>query len=404
MMRIQSGTAPAPPAHTATDLTRRQLVALVLVATNAGSLLSFAYKYLDHVANGRLPSPVRILIEELTGGYGGALIFLLLIYAAWRLALPTRRWPAHLAFHLAGIYIFSALHTTSNYLSRIVVFRLLGLGEYDYGILPARYAMEFPKDLTIYVFIFGFLHLFDRYRRARARELHAAQREARLAQARLHNLQAQLHPHFLFNALNAISSIMYDDVRAADRMLTRLADLLRRALDASRAQVVTLGEELELLVAYLELMRARFGDRLQAEIEVDDDLRAARVPPLLLQPLVENALHHGAPNPPEPARIGIHCRLEDDALILEVQDNGPGLARPHEPLMGRGVGVTNTVERLHGLYGPAARLSWREASGGGLVVSVRLPYAEAARHREPADTDRRPEPVRIPVPYHPGRP
>ncbi len=379
---IRAASPDELPAHTATDLTRRQLVALILVATNAGSLLSFAYKYLEQVARGRAPSPVPNLIEELTGGYGGALIMSLLIYTAWRLALPTRRWPAHIAFHLAGIYIFSALHTTSNYLSRIVVFRLLGLGRYDYGILPARYAMEFPKDLTIYVFIFGFLYLFDRYRRARARELHAVQLEARLAHARLHNLQAQLHPHFLFNALNAISSIMYDDVRAADRMLTRLADLLRRALDASRAQVVTLGEELELLDAYLELMRARFGERLEVELDLAAGLRAARVPALLLQPLVENALHHGAPAPPEPARVAVRCRREGDALVLEVQDNGPGLARPDDTLVGRGVGVTNTVERLHGLYGPAAALDWREAPEGGLVVSVRLPYLEAAPGRE----------------------
>jgi signal transduction histidine kinase len=369
------------PVHTATDLTRRQLAALVLVATNAGSLLSFGYKYLEQVARGRTPSPVIPLIEELTGGYGGALIMSALIYIAWSLALPTRRWPAHIAFHLAGIYIFSALHTTSNYLSRIVVFRLLGLGEYDYGILPARYAMEFPKDLTIYVFIFGFLYIFDRYRRARARELRAAQLEAQLAHARLHNLQAQLHPHFLFNALNAISSIMYDDVRAADRMLTRLADLLRRALDASRAQVVTLGDELQLLEAYLELMRARFGDRLHATTEEDDDLRDARVPPLLLQPLVENALEHGAPAPPEPARVAIRCRREGDTLVLEVQDNGPGLDHPDEPLVGRGVGVSNTVERLHGLYGTTAQLSWGEAPGGGLIVSVRIPYDETASHR-----------------------
>jgi sensor histidine kinase YesM len=361
-------------AHTATDLSRRQLAALVLVATNAGSLLSFGYKYLDHVANGRLPSPVRTLIDELTGGYGGALIFLGLVYIAWRLALPTRRWPVILAFHLVGVYVFSALHTTSNLISRTVVFRLLGLGEYNYGILPARFAMEFPKDLTIYVFIFGFLHLFDRYRRARARELRAAQLEAQLAHARLHNLQAQLHPHFLFNALNAISSIMYDDVRAADRMLTRLADLLRRALDASRAQVVTLGEELQLLEAYLEVMRARFGEHLQARVEVDDALRHVRVPPLLLQPLVENALEHGAPAPPETASVAIRCHREGDTLILEVQDNGPGLAHPDEPIVGRGVGLTNTVERLQGLYGHAARLSWREAPGGGLIMSLRLPY------------------------------
>lgn len=369
--------------RTTLDLTRRQLGALILVVVNAGAVLSFGYKYLDHVANGQFPAPVRSLIEELTGAYGAAFILMLLVYAARRIGLPTRRWQAHIAFHLAGIYLFSALHTTSNYISRTISFRLFGLGEYDYGTLPARYAMEFPKDLTIYLLFFGFLYLFDRYRRARARELHAAQLEARLAHARLHNLQAQLHPHFLFNALNAISSIMYDDVRAADRMLTHLADLLRRALDAYHSQVVALGEELEMLEAYLELMRTRFGERLEIELHVAEDLHAARVPPLLLQPLVENALRHGAPAPPAPARITVRGRRKGDILLLEVQDNGPGLARPDQPLVGRGLGVSNTFERLRGLYGNETTLSCREAPGGGLIVSVRLPYDESMSGLDP---------------------
>lgn len=402
-MAPNSSIRPSPAevsGYTPTDLTRRQLVVLIIVVTNAISLLSFAYKYLGQVAAGHTPSPLGTLVDEMTGGYGAALFLWLIAWAAWRLGLPGRRWPAHLGFHLAGIFTFSALHTTANYLSRTVVFRLAGLGAYDYGILPVRYAMEFPKDLVSYTLFFTFLHLFDRYRRARARELHTAQLEARLAQARLHNLQAQLHPHFLFNALNAISSIMYDDVAAADRMLTRLADLLRRALDASRAQVVTLGEELELLDAYLELMQARFGERLETTIEADDELRHALVPALLLQPLVENALEHGAPAPPEPARVGVRCRREEDALVVEIQDNGPGLALPDEPLVGRGVGVTNTVERLHGLYGDAAELSWRGAPGGGLIVSVRLPYDEAPSAGEPAGAERRPRPGDDPAMDH----
>jgi LytS/YehU family sensor histidine kinase len=277
------------------------------------------------------------------------------------------------------------MHTTSNFLSRTALFHLLGLGEYRYGTLPTRYAMEFPKDLIIYFLLFSFLYLFEHYRGARERQLRAAQLEAQLADAQLHNLQAQLQPHFLFNALNAISSIMYEDLGRADRMISRLSDLLRRALHASRAQEVTLGEELELLEAYLDLMRARFAERLRVRIAIDDELRRAVLPALILQPLVENAIQHGAPHPPALAEIEVRGHREGDALVLEVQDNGPGLRRPDDDLIGRGVGLTNTAERLRGLYGPAAGLAWHEVPDGGLSVRVWLPYHEAvADHGSPS--------------------
>jgi signal transduction histidine kinase len=375
---LQNDTvAPAPLA-----LSKRRAGALILLAVTVVALLTFAYKYLDRAAYGRSPNPLPPLIEELTGHYAGLLLLAPLVLFAGRIQLAARPWRYRIAFHAAGVLLYSALHTTLNWGSRTVLFPLSGLGAYDYGILPVRYAMEFPKDLTSYVIIFGFAALFEHYRAARAREFRTVQLEAQLARAQLQNLQAQLHPHFLFNTLNTISSVMYEDVRAADRMLARLSDLLRRALHASQAQQVALAEELELLGSYLDLMRARFGERLSVQLMVDDEVRAARVPALLLQPLLENALEHGAPPAPEPARVVLRGRREGDRLLLEVEDNGPGLPHPDAPLLGRGIGLTNTAERLSGLYGAAGVLEWREAANGGLIVSVRLPYTPTQAQKE----------------------
>lgn len=356
---------------------RARIAGYVFLATTAAGLLAFSYRYLDGIAVNRARPFTQPLVEELTSHYGGALFFVLILLLSRRIGLAGKCWPAKLAFHATAIPVFSLCHTTWNWLSRSAIFPLVGLGEYDYGILHVRYAMELPMDITIYVLGFSFVALFDRYRAARRRELDAARLEARLARAQLQNLQAQIQPHFLFNALNTISSVMYDDVAAADRMLTRLADLLRRALHASRAQEVPLGDELELTEAYLDLMRARFGDRLEVMVDVDDEARLARVPALVLQPLVENALRHGAPPPPEPARIAVRGRREGDTVVLEVQDNGPGLEHPDVPVIGAGVGITNTVERLRGLYGEEGRLEWRSAPGAGLVVRVQLPWTTA---------------------------
>lgn len=353
----------------------------MLIPTLLG-LLTFAYKYLDYVANGVSRPFLAPLLEELTGHYGGVLLLAPLVLIAWRLRLSRRPWPARVGFHAAGLALYSVLHTTSNWLSREALFPLAGLGDYDYGILPVRYAMELPKDISSYVLVFVIVALFERYRTARDRELRTSDLEARLARAQLHNLQTQLNPHFVFNALNTISSVMYEDARRADRMLADLSDLLRRALQASRRHEVTLAEELEVLGIYVELMRARFGERLQVGVAVDEGARAALVPTLLLQPLVENALHHGAPPPPEPARVEVRAWREADALVLQVEDNGPGLDGPAPP-PGKGVGLANTAGRLRGLYGEEQSLMLGEGARGGLRVTIRIPYHLDPLH-EPA--------------------
>jgi two-component system, LytTR family, sensor kinase len=342
------------------------------VATLLG-LLSFTYYWLDDVVRGHPTPALEPLVEELTGYWGA----MLLVPIGIRLA---RRYPPALHWrvlvHVGVLLALSAASTTWNWIARSVLFPVLGLGRYDYGQMPLRYLMELPKGAIMYVVILAFVVLLDRYRAARERELRVAHLEAGLARAQLQNLSAQLQPHFLFNALNAISSTMYDDVERADRMMTSLSELLRASLRASTTQQITLVEELEVLERYLELMRVRFGERLRVQVDVEPGIGAARVPVMLLQPIVENAMQHGAPPPPQPACVTVRARRMDDQMVIEVRDNGPGLHGG--PPVGRGVGLTNTADRLRALYGDAQSLAFEDAPGGGLVVRMTMPFAESA--------------------------
>jgi LytS/YehU family sensor histidine kinase len=195
-----------------------------------------------------------------------------------------------------------------------------------------------------------------------------------LARAQVKALEQRLHPHFLFNALNTVSQVMYEDLGAAERMIAGLSDLLRRALRASEAQEVPLAEELSLLDTYLEIMRARFCDRLAVAVSVDDDARTALVPPLLLQPLVENAIRHGADPSSYRVDAALSVRKEGQRLLVELRDHGRGLAKGAP----EGVGLSTTAERLGALYGDAQRLSLENADGGGLRVRIELPFRDAA--------------------------
>ena len=363
--------APSPrPAESRTDFWSWPAAFAI---TTALGLLSFAYYWLDDVARGGHGTPLAPLIEEVTGAW----MILLLAPLGIRLArrYPPRLHPSMLA-HVAGLLGLSAAATTWNWGIRSLLFPLFGLGAYDYGRMPLRYLMELPKGAIMYVVMLAFVTLVDRYRAGRERELRVATLEASLARAQLQNLHAQLQPHFLFNALNTISSVMYDDVPRADRMMSSLSELLRASLRASQAQQHPLAQELAVLDRYLDLMRARFEDRLVVELDVQEGTEAVLVPAMILQPVVENAVEHGAPPPPEPARLTVRARREEGRLVLEVADNGPGLGA--EPPLGRGVGLTNTADRLRALYGDAQSLSFHPAPGGGLLVRMTMPCREAA--------------------------
>jgi LytS/YehU family sensor histidine kinase len=212
---------------------------------------------------------------------------------------------------------------------------------------------------------------WDAHRRSRAHEAQALQLEASLAEARLRVLASQLHPHFLFNTINAISVMVHRDPRAADAMLVGLADLLRATLQQRDAHEIPLRDELALLDRYLDIMRLRFGPRLLVEVSVASDAGALLVPPFVLQPLVENALEHGIAGRAGPGTVRIDARRVGDRLRLEVTDDGAGLT----PTATReGIGLSTTRRRLEQLYGAAQRLQLEPAvDGHGARATVDLP-------------------------------
>ncbi len=352
--------------------TRRQRWAMLAALGLAWTLLTFSYKALDRVAWG-LPARAGItLLEQFTGVFTGVALLPLIVWITRRFEPGGRRRWRWLPAHAAAFVAFSAGHTSLIWGTRLVLAPLLGLGRYEYATdIPVRYLMEAGSDGTLYITVVLFVLIFDRWRAAQRKELELARVQTRLAEARLHALQAQIHPHFLFNTLNTISSVMYDDVAAADAMISGLGELLRRTMAAGAAEV-PLAEELVLLELYLNIMRARFESGLDVRLSVEDAARNAAVPPLLLQPLVENAIRHGAPAPPEPARIVVSAARVGDDLRLEVRDNGPGVPDA-AALPARGVGLANTADRLAQLHGDAARVEVANVETGGLRVTLRLP-------------------------------
>jgi two-component system, LytTR family, sensor kinase len=235
--------------------------------------------------------------------------------------------------------------------------------------------MEFGEDATGYASFVVLITLYRYYRTTRQREVRTAQLERGLAQAELRNLRLQLQPHFLFNALNTISSTMYDDPRAADRMIGQLSQLLRLSLRKSNAQEVPLRDELDVLSCYLGLMQARFGSRLRTSIDAEPGTLDALVPSLLLQPLVENAIRHGNASRAMGGTIDIRVSRAGTTLLVDVSDDGPGTPSGTD-VFGNGVGLSATRDRLRLLYGAGHRFEAGNRDDG-FAVHIELPYRRA---------------------------
>jgi hypothetical protein len=349
-------------------------VALVLFSVTG--MFRFTYMYFDDVARGETGTIVRRAIEESTGAYTAAVLFVAVVTFVWRYPLDRPGWRRRVPAHVAGLVAYSVAHTTLMFVTRTVIYRVLGLGAYDYGYMPARYVMEFGEDAISYASFVAIITLYRYYRVTRQRELRTAQLERGLAQAELRNLRLQLQPHFLFNALNTISSTMYDDPRSADRMIGQLSQLLRLSLRTSHAQEVPLRDELEVLGCYLGLMKARFGNRLRADVVAPSDTLDALVPSLLLQPLVENAIRHGNASHASGGAIEIRVERVGASLLLSVMDDGPG-APAGADVFAQGIGLSATRDRLRLLYGDGHRFDAGNR-GPGFAVTIALPYRRAA--------------------------
>ncbi len=231
------------------------------------------------------------------------------------------------------------------------------------------------SQLPTYLGVVGVAHAFLFSHRARERSRREAELEARLAEARLQALRMQLNPHFLFNTLNSIASLTHQDPHAAVEMIATLSDLLRLSLNASGREEVTLREELDFLNHYLLIQKARFGERLRIEMEIEPAALDAMVPVLVLQPLVENAVKHGIEKHIAPGVISIVARRSGDLLHIQVADNGRGMNKSADGSSPReGVGLSNTRSRLKELYGSRGVLKLEPPQRGGFLVEIQLPW------------------------------
>ena len=229
----------------------------------------------------------------------------------------------------------------------------------------------------------GVAHALVFYRRSKDRERRGLELRSQLTQARLQALRMQLNPHFLFNTLNSIASLVYDQPRVADEMIGSLSDLLRLTLTAPDRQEITLREELDFLDQYLFIEQTRFGEKLRVEKDLEPAALDAMAPILILQPLVENALKHGIEAQLAPGVVRIAARRAGDFLRLEVTDNGRGLARAKGGKVVEGVGLGNTRARLRELYEERGSLAFGAPPEGGFSVSIQIPWRTATAAAEP---------------------
>jgi LytS/YehU family sensor histidine kinase len=309
-----------------------------------------------------------------------ALLTPLVFRAARRFPLERPRIGRNTALHVIGALLMSGAWAALGTMLRVAIFHSAadatprGLLRWFVGWVSTT----LPFGFGVYFALVGIQHAVAYLAKARERESQAARLAAQLSEARLGALRMQLHPHFLFNTLNAITVLVRDgDTAGASRMLELLSDILRLVLRADGAHETALSEELEFVERYLDIEQIRFSDRLQVRFDVHPALARAAVPRFLLQPLVENAVRHGIAQRSEGGTIEIRAWREGSDFVLTVRDSGPGLDAVAKPA--GGVGLANTRARLSELYGEQGQLSVANAPGGGVIATVRLPYHEAEK-------------------------
>jgi two-component system, LytTR family, sensor kinase len=365
-------STPGTPATVDDRPLRTSWPVVFLLFTGAG-LLRFTYLYLDDVTRYVPGTAVPRLIEEATGAYAALLLFPAIAFVEQSFPLTLGRWRRHWMAHVTTFVAYSAVHTTLLAVSRILLFPLFGLGQYDYGRMPTRYFMEAPQDVISYGAFIGVLTFLRVQRLLRDRERRSAALERDAVTARLEALSLRLQPHFLFNALNTISSVVYDDPVAADTMIGRLGELLRQALRTSDRQEVPVHEELDTLRAYLTFIEARFGDRVRCTVDVDRNADDLAVPAFLLQPLVENAVRHGTSADYSDSSILISIKQVDTRLVVDVENDA--IDSPLTPRVGTGLGTTR--DRLHLMYGDRATFD-AAVRDGRFCVHITIPATPIA--------------------------
>lgn len=349
-----------------------------LLAFLIWTLIGLAFAGQLYLVQAKLGDPVSwqfAIGRKLADWYVFAILSIPVWWLARHFPIERAKWHRTLLVHIAGATLFSVCWmvfraAVEHWQSRGNAYPTSFEAAFTHALVAT-----FVFNALIYWALVSLAHALSYYLKFQERTVRAAELEKRLTEAKLQALQMQLNPHFLFNTLHAISSLMHQNVDAADRMLARLSDLLRYALESSNSQEVPLRKELDFLTRYLEIEQARFGERLQVRLQIDPAVMDAKVPNLILQPLVENAIKHGIEPHARPGIVELRAQKDDGTLRLEVEDNGEGF-QPAKPA-GFGVGLSNTRARLEQLYGNNHRLEMVNGARGGLLVRLSIPWRPA---------------------------
>lgn len=344
------------------------LFALFFISQDAGRLLYQGHSVQWH----------GYLVVWLTTAYAWAFLSPFVWWLAGRFPIARKTWLRSGGLHLISSFSFALIEGVL-FAAITPIFGLPSFPRNFAATFRSVLPIDFHLNVIIYWSIVGVQHGVSYYRKFVEREklsaqleLRATQLESQLTQAKLSALKMQLHPHFLFNTLNAIVVLVRQRrVEEADAMLTNLGELLRQTLAGWETQEVPLRREMELINLYLDIQRVRFQDNLTVEMNLSPATLNALVPSLLLQPLVENAFRHGVSKTSAAVRIELKSNLRGSTLELQVRDDGPGIS---EGSSGNGVGLRNTRARLQQLYGERQSLRLDGVAGGGAIVTVLLPY------------------------------
>jgi len=348
-------------------------VAVWTVIAVAGSV----HCYFSYASLGEPMSWPKAFALGMSLWYAWAILSLVIYRWVHFLPLEAGAWPQRLALHVAAGIVFALVKLVMDY----PIIKYIYCPHPELCTFPVFMKMAvvgyFFRYLVISWMLTGVAHALWYFQKYRERESRTTQLEARLSQARLQILRMQMHPHFLLNALNTIAALMHSDLDRADEALCKLGDLFRFLLEHTGVQEVSVQEELDFIESYLEIERLRFGTHVDVNIQVDRHLWQARVPQLLLQPLVENALRHGINGRAEPGQIDIRLIQTGDKLRIEVLDDGPGLSEHKHPTARVGVGLSNTRARLQMLYPDAYHFEVCNRPSGGAMAFVELPLRQS---------------------------
>jgi signal transduction histidine kinase len=327
----------------------------------------------------------NVFIDRLVAAYLWLLLTPFIIMAAEFIAHRNYSFAVTGAVHLFAALFFTFIHLPlyTSYIFGIhsvmpwmyagVFEKIPDIGYVDY-VVSSITRLNHVYRLLYYSIIIAIHFAFDYFRKYTEREVRASQLEVQLKEAQIRTLHQQLQPHFLFNTLNGISSLMYKNVDEADKMLTYLGDLLRISLERMNVHEVPLRDDIAFIERYLKIEKTRMGKRLSVTMNFAPDTLDAMVPVMLTQPVLENAIKHGiAPNSKK-GSITISSRRYNDVLLLQVEDSGNGIAVPSEEHLKKGYGLRTTMERLKLLYGNASTMTFANTGTEGFRVTLSIPF------------------------------